>query len=162
MALSECQSDRESGISHARKAICKEGAGDADGTGSNPAAWNTASERRMCAADVTSTKCWTLCDRSSGPTSVACSRVVFDAESSTTDITNYINNAALTTFDHAAQRTVYSVAKSHDVSPDELTWTFHLRHGMRWKNPPASTLSTASRAPKRSEGLRNSSMKAGS
>src|SRR5262249_48669472 len=37
-----------------------------------------------------------------------------------------------------------------------------VRHGMRLKKPPASTPSTASSAPKRSDGFRNSSRNAGS
>ncbi len=58
---------------------------------------------------------------------------VLAAESSSTDI-QILNNAALTAYDHSAQKTVYALAKSHEVSTDGLTWTFHLRKGVRWSD----------------------------
>jgi peptide/nickel transport system substrate-binding protein len=59
---------------------------------------------------------------------------VLAAEASTLELTNYLNNAALTAYDHAAQKTVYALARSHTVSPDGLVWTFDLRKGVRWSD----------------------------
>ena len=50
-------------------------------------------------------------------------------ETSTTDITSGILYASLAGFDNGTQQDVPSIAKSWDVSPDGLTWTWHLRRG---------------------------------
>ena len=54
-------------------------------------------------------------------------------ESSSSDITERIF-ASLASFDNAKQEIVPSMAKSWDVSPDKLTWTFHLRKGMKFSD----------------------------
>jgi peptide/nickel transport system substrate-binding protein len=59
---------------------------------------------------------------------------ILAAEASTTEIADYLNNASLTEYDHAAQKVVYGLARSHTVSPDGLAWTFDLRRGVRWSD----------------------------
>ena len=49
-------------------------------------------------------------------------------ETSSTDITNLID-ASLVRFDNGSQEFVPEVAKSWEVAPDGVTWTFHLRRG---------------------------------
>src|SRR5436309_3086104 len=50
-------------------------------------------------------------------------------ETSTTDMTDSRLFAGLTEFDNATQTNYGLLAKSWDVSPDGLTWTWHLRRG---------------------------------
>lgn len=49
-------------------------------------------------------------------------------ETSSTDVTQLLF-AGLADFDNVTQQDVAVLAKSWDVSPDGLTWTWHLRHG---------------------------------
>ncbi len=49
-------------------------------------------------------------------------------ETSSTDITKMLN-AALVKYDNVAQQFVPDLAKSWEVAPDGITWTFHLRKG---------------------------------
>jgi peptide/nickel transport system substrate-binding protein len=49
-------------------------------------------------------------------------------ETSSTDVTQLLY-AGLTDFDNVTQQDLPMLAKTWDVSPDGLTWTWHLRHG---------------------------------
>ena len=50
-------------------------------------------------------------------------------ETSSTDITNQVLFIGLAGFDNATQEMTPVLAKSWEVAPDGLTWTFHLRKG---------------------------------
>ena len=54
-------------------------------------------------------------------------------ESSSGDVTQRLF-AALSDFDNVTQREIPGLAKSWEVSPDGLTWTWHLRHGAKFSD----------------------------
>jgi peptide/nickel transport system substrate-binding protein len=54
-------------------------------------------------------------------------------ESSSTDITRFLF-AGLMNFDMAKQETTLWLAESYSVEPDQKTWTFKLRKGLRWSD----------------------------
>jgi peptide/nickel transport system substrate-binding protein len=55
-------------------------------------------------------------------------------ETSTTDITSHHLFTYLVHYDNARQEVVPMLAKSWEVSPDGLTWTFHLRRGAKFSD----------------------------
>jgi len=55
-------------------------------------------------------------------------------ETSTTDITDHNLFTYLVHYDNARQQVVPMLAKSWDVSPDKLVWTFHLRRGAKFSD----------------------------
>ena len=55
-------------------------------------------------------------------------------EASTTDITDHNLFTYLVHYDNAKQQVVPMIAKSWEVSPDGLTWTFHLRRGAKFSD----------------------------
>jgi peptide/nickel transport system substrate-binding protein len=55
-------------------------------------------------------------------------------EQSTTEVTNVLTNAALVQYNNVEQKEEYGLASSHEVSLDNLVWTFHLRKGVRWSD----------------------------
>ena len=55
-------------------------------------------------------------------------------ETSTTDITNHHLFTYLVHYDNAKQQVVPMIAKSWEVSPDGLAWTFHLRRGAKFSD----------------------------
>ena len=55
-------------------------------------------------------------------------------ETSTTDITDHHLFTFLVHYDNAKQQVVPMIAKSWDVSPDGLSWTFHLRRGAKFSD----------------------------
>lgn len=55
-------------------------------------------------------------------------------ETSSTDITSNLLFEGVTGFNNKTQETEPLLAKSWEVSGDGLTWTFHLRHGIRWSD----------------------------
>ncbi len=55
-------------------------------------------------------------------------------ETSTSDITNNRLFQALTGFNNVTQENEPALAKSWERSDDGLTWTFHLRRGLRWSD----------------------------
>jgi peptide/nickel transport system substrate-binding protein len=55
-------------------------------------------------------------------------------ETTTTDVTDHHLFTYLVHYDNAKQQTVPMLAKSWEVSPDGLTWTFHLRRGARFSD----------------------------
>src|SRR5262245_43900584 len=54
-------------------------------------------------------------------------------ETSSTDITQRMF-IGLTDFDNITQETTPSLAKTWEMAPDRLTWTFHLRHGAQFSD----------------------------
>jgi peptide/nickel transport system substrate-binding protein len=55
-------------------------------------------------------------------------------ETSTTDITDHHLFTFLVHYDNAKQQVVPMIAKSWEVSPDGLSWTFHLRRGAKFSD----------------------------
>ena len=55
-------------------------------------------------------------------------------ETSTTDITRHHLFTFLVHYDNARQQQIPMIAKSWEVSPDGLTWTFHLRRGAKFSD----------------------------
>jgi peptide/nickel transport system substrate-binding protein len=55
-------------------------------------------------------------------------------ETTTTDITDHNLFTYLVHYDNARQQVVPMLAKSWDVSPDKLVWTFHLRRGAKFSD----------------------------
>jgi peptide/nickel transport system substrate-binding protein len=55
-------------------------------------------------------------------------------EASTSDILSGPVDATLVELDNATQEITPGLARSWEVSPDGLTWTFHLRQGVRWSD----------------------------
>jgi peptide/nickel transport system substrate-binding protein len=55
-------------------------------------------------------------------------------ETSTTDITSYFTNAALTSYNNIEQKETLGLAKAFEISPDNLTYTYTLRKGVRWSD----------------------------
>ena len=55
-------------------------------------------------------------------------------ETSTTDVTNHHLFTYLVHYDNARQQQIPMIAKSWEVSPDGLTWTFHLRRGAKFSD----------------------------
>ena len=55
-------------------------------------------------------------------------------ETTTSDITNNRLFQALTGFNNVTQQDEPALAKSWERSADGLTWTFHLRRGLRWSD----------------------------
>ena len=55
-------------------------------------------------------------------------------ETSSTDITDHNLFTYLVHYDNATQQLVPMIAKSWEVSPDGLTWTFHLRRGAKFSD----------------------------
>jgi ABC-type transport system substrate-binding protein len=58
---------------------------------------------------------------------------IMSNETASSDITERLF-VGLATFDNATQSDMPMLAKSWDVSPDGLTWTFHLRRGARFSD----------------------------
>ena len=54
-------------------------------------------------------------------------------ESSSTDVTQQMF-ASMANFDNGTQQDIPGIAKSWEVSPDGLTWTWHLRRGARFSD----------------------------
>lgn len=54
-------------------------------------------------------------------------------ESSSSDVTQRLF-AGMTDFDNATQQDIPGIAKSWEVSPDGLTWTWHLRRGAKFSD----------------------------
>jgi peptide/nickel transport system substrate-binding protein len=59
--------------------------------------------------------------------------VMMANETSSTDITGLLYTS-LAGFDNETQQAVPALAKSWDVAPDGLTWTFHLRRGAKFSD----------------------------
>src|SRR5215203_2849697 len=55
-------------------------------------------------------------------------------ETSTTDITTHNLFTFLVHYDYVKQEPLPMLAKSWDVSPDGLVWTFHLRRGAKFSD----------------------------
>ena len=55
-------------------------------------------------------------------------------ETSSTDLTNGVLYEGLTSFNRVTFETEPALAKSWETSEDGLTWTFHLREGLRWSD----------------------------
>jgi peptide/nickel transport system substrate-binding protein len=55
-------------------------------------------------------------------------------ETTTTDLTNHHLFTFLVHYDNARQQQIPMIAKSWEVSPDGLTWTFHLRRGAKFSD----------------------------
>lgn len=52
----------------------------------------------------------------------------------TAQILNQMMNPGLTRLNFKTQEPEPALAKSYEVSPDNLTWTFHLRKGLQWSD----------------------------
>ncbi len=56
------------------------------------------------------------------------------ANEASSNVINNLTFATLTEFDNATQKSIPWLAKSWEVAPDGLTWTFHLRKGAKFSD----------------------------